>query len=241
MKLKVFGSSSAGNGYLLFNETESLLIECGIKFMEVKKFLDFDISGIQGCLVSHSHGDHAKNVSEITKAGINVYTQKETAETFGFESHRINTIQPAVNFAVGNFVVMPFDVKHDVPCLGFLIHHAECGTTLFLTDTYYSEYKFSGLNNIIIEANYSNEIIDERLYQKQFLRDRIYQSHMSLETCCELLQANDLSQVNNIVLIHLSDGNSNEEQFVDRVEKLTGKPVFAATKELEINFNKTPF
>lgn len=241
MKLKVFGSSSAGNSYLLFNESESLMIECGIKFKEVKKFLDFDISTIKGCLVSHSHGDHAKNVSEITSAGIQVFTQKETSDTFKFKSHRITNIKPGESFQVGPFQILPFDVKHDVPCLGFLIKHKETGTVLFLTDTYYSEYIFPGLNNVIIEANYSKAIVEQKQNDAVYLRDRIFQSHMSLETCCELLKANDLTKVNNIVLIHLSDRNSHEAQFVDQVQKLTGKTVHAATKELEIDFNLTPF
>lgn len=128
-----------------------------------------------------------------------------------------------------------------MPCFGFLFRHEETGNSVYISDTYYSEYKFSGLNNIIIEANYSNEIVDAKQNDATYLRDRIYQSHMSLDTCCELLEINDLSCVNNIVLIHLSDRNSDEKQFVDRVEKLTGKTVYAATKELEINFNKNPF
>ena len=241
MKLKVFGSNSKGNSYILYNETECLMIEAGVKFENIKRFLNFDISTIQGCLITHEHGDHCKYAKEVVNAGIEVYTQKETAEAFNFRSHRVNAIAPGQTFRTGNFTIMAFSVKHDVPCLGFLIHHKECGMTLFLTDTYYSEFTFKGLNNIIVEANYCENIIREKLSSAAFLKDRIYLSHLSIKNCCELLAANDISQVNNIVLIHLSDGNSNEKEFVDRVEKQTGKTVYAATKELEIEFNKTPF
>ena len=55
-----------------------------------------------------------------------------------------------------------------------------------------------------------------------------------------MLSANDLSKVNNIVLIHLSDSNSNEKQFVKEVYELTGKNVCAAYNGMEIPFNKTP-
>lgn len=92
MKLKVFGSNSAGNSYILYNETECLMLEAGVRFSEIKKFLDFDISTIVGCFATHAHGDHIKYVKDVVKAGIDVYTLKETAETFGFNSHRIHNI-----------------------------------------------------------------------------------------------------------------------------------------------------
>ena len=140
---------------------------------------------------------------------------------------------------------MAFDVKHDAAePLGFLIEHSDCGKVLFLTDTNYCEYTFKGLNNIIIEANFSKEIIDRKFGSEsgmEFLRNRILKSHFSLENCKDMLSANDLTQVNNIVLIHLSDSNSDEKQFHKEVSELTGKNVTVANNGMKINFNKTPF
>ena len=48
MHLKCLGSSSAGNCYLLENETECLMIECGIPIKEVKKAMNFNIRKIVG-------------------------------------------------------------------------------------------------------------------------------------------------------------------------------------------------
>ena len=126
----------------------------------------------------------------------------------------------------------------------FLIEHPDCGKVLFLTDTYYCKYTFPRLNNIIIEANYSKEIIDKKFgpdSDKEFLRNRILQSHFSLANCKDMLKANDLRQVNNIVLIHLSDSNSDEKQFVKEITQLTYKNVCAAVNGMEIDFKKTPF
>ena len=64
---------------------------------------------------------------------------------------------------------------------------------------------------------------------------------MNLSTCKELLQANDLSKVNNIVLIHLSDSNSNAKQFQQEITATTGKKVYVAEAGLTIDFNKQPF
>lgn len=246
MKLKVISTGSKGNAYLLENEEEALLIECGVKISEIKQALDFDYSKVVGCIVTHRHGDHAKSINEVMKLGFETYALNDVFKNTGFSlvSKMGNEIIPKQSFQVGNFKILPFDVKHDVPCLGFLIEHKDCGKTLFLTDTYYCKYTFPELNNIIIEANYSKEIIDRKFgpdSDKEFLRNRILKSHFSLENCKGMLAANDLRQVNNIVLIHLSDSNSDEKQFVREVSELTNKNVTAAVAGLEINFNKTPF
>lgn len=245
MKLKVIGSGSKGNAYLLENEEEAILIECGVNIMDIKKAIDFKVNKISGAIVTHEHGDHAKSINEVLGAGINVYA---TAGTFqnstskNTVSSRKVVIPQKGQFKVGNFNVISFPTIHDVaePC-GFLINHKGCGTVLFLTDTVYCPYTFKGLNNIIIEANYDADIINEKLGDKKFLRDRIYNSHMSIETCMDFLLVNDLSQVNNIVLIHLSDSNSHEINFAKKVSGITGKEVHTANGGMVININKTPF
>ena len=101
------------------------------------------------------------------------------------------------------------------------------------------------LHNIIIEANYCKKIIDAKVVagtNPKFLRDRVITSHMSIDTCKELLKANDLSAVNNIVLIHLSEGNSNAKQFQEEITAATGKKVHVARPGMIIeNFHKRPF
>ena len=55
MKLKVLSSGSQGNCYLLSTENETLILDCGLPIMEIKKGLDFDLGGIKGVLVTHAH------------------------------------------------------------------------------------------------------------------------------------------------------------------------------------------
>jgi ribonuclease BN (tRNA processing enzyme) len=50
----------------------------------------------------------------------------------------------------------------------------------------------------------------------------------------DFLQANDLSEVRKIVLIHLSDGNSDAERMVREIKELTGKDVEVAENGKEI-------
>ena len=55
MKLTVLNSNSRGNCYVLQNDTEALIIECGVRLSAVKKALNFNISKIRGVLISHEH------------------------------------------------------------------------------------------------------------------------------------------------------------------------------------------
>jgi len=246
MKLKVINSNSSGNSYILENDSEALLLECGVGIPEIKKPIDFNIYKFVGALITHNHLDHAKSCLSVMEAGIDVYASKGTFSVLKTLPHRIKLLEKMKKVKIGNFTVLPFDVKHDaVEPFGFLINHPDSGNILFLTDSYYCPYKFENLNQIIVEANYSNKILEAKMNDNNdvniFLRNRVIQSHMSLENCIGLLEANDLTKVNNIVLIHLSDGNSDEKQFKKEVEEATGKQTFVARPNLEISFNINPF
>ena len=80
MRLSVLASSSSGNGYLLHNKGEALILECGVRFSTVKKALDFNTRIINGALVSHSHGDHSKYLKSYLDAGITVLSNESVFE-----------------------------------------------------------------------------------------------------------------------------------------------------------------
>lgn len=247
MKLHVLGSSSSGNCYLLRSETtgEVLAIEAGVKFDKVQQALDFDISHIVGCIVSHEHGDHAKYVHEFTDRFINVFMSKGTSEAIRDKNKFTHILKSMARTNIGGFRVMPFPVQHDAKePFGYLVKHPECGTVLFATDTYYLKYRFKGISNWLIECNYRLDLLEAGIAKgliSPSRRDRTIKSHMSYETCRETLQANDLTKTNNIILIHLSSDNSNEREFVSGIHAATGKNVFAARPGMVLDFNKTPY
>lgn len=246
MELTVLGSSSSGNCYVFQNEKEALILECGVKFIEVKKALNFNISKVVACLVTHEHGDHAGYVNEALAACVPVWASTGTIHKMKIKGTRLPYMLEAGNpLTRGNFKVIPFATKHDCEePVGFLINHPEMGNVLFATDTYYLPYKFPGLNNILIECNYRIDLLERNvelgIVPVQLLK-RTLESHMSYETCLDALKANDLSAVNNIVLIHLSNNNSNAVEFQAGIQSSTGKTVHVATKGLKLKFNKTPF
>lgn len=252
MKLKVIGSGSSGNTYLLENERECLVIEAGLPFKEVKKSIDFEVGKIVGVIASHSHNDHFGYAKEYLKSGIPVYANEQTHSTV-FESDFKKIVRPGYwyrlsHYSKGGFLITPFNAVHDVECFGFIIEHEDMGKMLFCTDTEYVKQNFKGirLNHIMIECNYSQKIIDERVGSGdtvQGLRNRILQSHMELETCKSFIQANKTPSLYNVCLLHLSDGNSNEKQFRSEVKEIVGRgtEVFVADKGLEICLDLCPF
>jgi phosphoribosyl 1,2-cyclic phosphodiesterase len=245
MILKVLGSSSSGNCYILENSNEALILEAGIKFAEVQRGLNFNIGKIVGCLITHEHRDHAGHILTFPRF-VDVFCSKGTADSAEIgEKSKTHIISANKPFTAGTFKIIPFAAKHDAAePLGFFINHEETGNILFATDTYYLPCTFSNLSNILIESNYRMDILEKHTRNGSISftqRDRTLQSHMSYETCLKTLQANDLKAVNNIVLIHLSNDNSNALDFQEGIRNATGKTTHVADKGVVIDFNKTPF
>lgn len=55
LKLKTLSTGSVGNCYLLSTEEETLILDCGIGIKDIKRGLDYQLGGIQGVVVTHSH------------------------------------------------------------------------------------------------------------------------------------------------------------------------------------------
>lgn len=235
--LKVLGTGSKGNSYVLAAGDERLILDCGLPGKEIMQGLNFGLRGVVGCLITHSHKDHCKAIKEVLNAGVNVYSTNEILKEIGADRHhRIKPIELHITFKVENFNILPFEVNHThndgiiCPTIGFLIHHNAIGKVLYVTDTYYLRYKFTGVKHIIIECNYSEDILEEL----PDYRARVLKSHMSLETLKKALITWDLKETEDITLVHMSGENGNTEYFKEEIEKLTGIKTYIAERGLEI-------
>ena len=137
MELTVLGSSSRGNGYVLQNETEALIIECGVSLLEVKKAVGFNVSKIVGALCSHEHGDHAKYTHDFLHSRINVYMSHGTMKAIETKGTFLPLLMEAGNAVkIGSFTVLPFGVKHDAAePLGFHVSVNEHRLGVLLCDS----------------------------------------------------------------------------------------------------------
>lgn len=227
-----YASSSKANLYSLDDGESKLLIECGLPIKEVKRCLNFSLSTITGCLLSHSHMDHARSAKDLAKAGVDIYTSQGTIDALGLSGHRIHAIKSGTQFSIGTWSIMPVESQHDAPePLSFLIANASGEKALFATDTYYLKNRFRGLNLIVVECNYAADILQANVEAGKVqttMKNRLLKSHFSLANVKEFLKANNLSKVQEIWLIHLSEGNSDEARFKREVQQITGKPVYVA-------------
>ena len=51
--IKVIGSSSKGNSYVITSNGHHLIVELGCAFKEVLTAIDWRVENVAGCLVSH--------------------------------------------------------------------------------------------------------------------------------------------------------------------------------------------
>lgn len=231
MEIKVLASGSSGNAYRISDGETALLLDAGIPIRVIKEALNFQVRNLDGCLITHEHGDHIKAAADLAKAGINIYASRGTFETARLAGHRFKSVKAMEAIQINTFTVLPFDVQHDAQePLGFLITSIATGDKLlYFTDTYYVKYKFDGLTHIMGECNYSSDIIRNNVESGRIpakLAARVYKSHMSLDTFLAFLKANDMSRIRQIYLLHLSDNNSDEERFKHEIQLLTGAEVY---------------
>ncbi|OLS39107.1 MBL fold metallo-hydrolase [Bacillus sp. MRMR6] len=230
LDINAIATGSKGNAYLIDDGVTKLLLECGIAWKEIQKKLNFRTSEIKGCLVSHNHNDHSKSINDVMKAGIDVYASKGTFETLRINNHRVKPVKAREQFQIGTWTILPFEVEHDVSePIGFLLANKQGEKVLFATDTYFIRYKFQGLTHVLVECNYSKEILNQNVAAgiiDKGRKKRLMRSHFSLENVKEFLKVNDLSKVQEIWLLHLSDTNSDADLFKREIQELTGKVVF---------------
>lgn len=226
-------SGSKGNCYWVSDGATPLLLECGISINEIRRKLDFRLTEVAGALVSHEHLDHAKAVKEVLKAGVRVYTSPGTIKALGLKDVFLVPVKGKAAFTLGTWTVRAFETQHDsAEPLGFLCHSNHTSERLlYATDTYYVRFTFPKLTHIMVEANYAQDILYENVRRglvPEVLKNRLLTSHFSLENVKDFLRANDLSRVQEVWLLHLSDGNSDAERFKKEIMEVVGRPVYIA-------------
>lgn len=228
MDITVLASGSKGNCYAVSDGRTNMLLECGIPLKEIQKRMGFTLHGMAGCLLSHEHKDHAKAIHDLLYRSMPVYASKGTLEALNAHtSVYARPLEPLKETAVGTFIVKPFPLVHDSEePLGYLIYSRITKEKLvFITDAPYCKYIFTNLTHIMVECNYCQYDYDDPRFP------RIVRTHMGLENCVNFLLANDLGQVKQIYLLHMSAEHGDEKVMKESVQKITGKHIIVAGRE----------
>ena len=225
MKLTCIATGSSGNCYLLQADSgETLILDCGISIKEIKKGLKWDITGVVGTICTHQHQDHSKSVADIRNMGIRVFNPA------------LDIFLDVVHF--GDFAIRPFDLTTvdgrwthtnadgtECPCYGFLIAHKEMGKLLYITDCEVIKWKFKGINHILLGVNYDKDLVDTDNPKA----NHVFRGHLSIDTACDFVKANDSDSLQNVIMCHLSAENSDKDSFISKMENaVNGANVDAA-------------
>lgn len=229
ISVEVFASSSSGNCYRITSGKHSLLLEAGLPIAKIREVTGYSLGRLDGCLITHEHSDHAKGVSRLIKAGVDVYMSEGTAQAAGVKMAHV--VKAGIPFQVrGYWGITPLKAYHDAAePLVYYIADAD-DTLLFATDTCILPYKFRTIGQLMVECNYLPDIVSRRIGAGELnikTARRIERSHMSIEHLETFLSINTatLKCCRRIYLLHGSIDNGDADIFKTRVEALIGKPV----------------
>lgn len=228
MNIRALASGSKGNCYHITDGKTPILIECGLKMAALNRALAFRLNTIEAVLLSHEHMDHAMCVHQLIRRGIPIYTGLGTAEFLDLQLCGVRELRHGEPQQIGTWEVTPFMIHHDAQePYGFQLRSGE-ETLVYLTDAPFTEFTFSGMTHVMIEANYDpvklKEAVDSGRLPNE-ARRRILFTHFSIDNAIAFLKANDLSRVVEIWLIHMSQRNADDVDFARRVAAATGKVV----------------
>ena len=221
MKLYCVGTGSKGNCYLLESDGQVLLLDAGVPIKDIKKALNFDISRVVGCVVTHNHTDHSKSIKDLRLMGIPVFAPYIGEQ----KKHSVQYI---------GFRITSFEVPHDgEPCVGFYITVGD-RRFLYATDFEYIpvHFKTQKLTDLIIECNHCDDLLssDEKKYSHSVL------GHASLEVTKGIVEANKTDSLTNVILCHLSEDWSDEKRMVEEVQGVAGNNVLVCAASQNTNY-----
>lgn len=212
ISLKVIGSSSKGNAYLLDNGTTKILLDCG-----AKQVINEDLSNVSGILLTHEHGDHIGQIGKI-KDYFNgkYYSHKEVLDILPVIDSQKVEVKAGVKFEIGTFSCIGFELMHDVTCYGYLIKDNISGyKLLYITDTGAINYKFKDIDCFLVESN----CFESDLTYEDYKEIRLYDTHLSCEQTANFLKENVNHNTKIVLLAHISHSEENykrHEQFIKK-------------------------
>lgn len=165
------------------------------------------------------HSDHSRSIIKMQEYyAFQVYAPGEVCDKYP-KCHRLDNLK---RYTIGGFIVMPLRVPHgDCECFAYHITMPDGQTLLFCTDAQTLPYRLPNVNTLMIEANFSEGLIIDRLCEGQDIRSH-FNTHMGLNETIKVIKRLNNPNLNKVILIHLSNGNSDIKMFKNRIFSETG-------------------
>ena len=232
MRVASLASGSKGNAYLVVQDGEALLIDCGICFSTLKsRVAALTLGGgmekprLCGVLLTHSHSDHTSGLRPLlSKHDVPIYANCMTAESAesqeGIDGLAFACFENGQPFSVGPFEVRAFSVPHDTSDpVGYIVrgettyfHGTDIGVPLDSVGVNLAEAEVATL-----ESNH-DPVMLRRSGRPQSLIQRIAgpRGHLSNEDAGELVRRFASPRLRRLALAHLSR-DCNEPRLAERV------------------------
>lgn len=182
------------------------------------------------------HSDHAKYVNQYLKYGLQVLAPQSVCDIYP----NCKCVEHLHKYKIGGFTIMPLSTEHNVECMSYIIDAPYYGRIAFITDSCRWPYVVPNVKTWLIESNYDENIIVNALCNGSDVRSQS-QWHMSINEAIKTLRRNKAQSADNIILIHLSDGLSDETDFQERIFNEIGKRPRIAESGLTVNLNEDDF
>lgn len=218
LRVTVLGSSSKGNSYVIEDDTTKLVFDIGVKKSD--RFIDY--SKVDGIFTTHLHGDHIQDIRNVNNYyNGKYYGNKSTIDILPILDSQKVVLEEYEKVEVGNFILLPFDLYHDVDNFGYLLRHKPTNMKLlFITDTSsISNLEFKDVDVFIIEANHSWSWLDEK-ENIEFKDYRTYgdSGHLAVEDTIEFLNYNVNHNTKHIILTHISRSANDYKEIERKVQ-----------------------
>ena len=232
MRFAYLGSGSRGNALVVEAGDTCVLLDCGLPLAEVDTRLarlGLRASDLTAIVVTHEHGDHIGGVAKLARRNrLPVWLTAGTRAAWkSAPDEWLRTLTPHRALTIGDLDVMPYPVPHDArePCQ-YVFGHA--GRRLgVLTDagsvTPHMRDSLSGLDALLLEFNHDRAMLMNGPYPA-FLKARVAgnKGHLSNAQAAELLGSLDISNLQHLVLTHLSETNNTPEHALAAASEVLG-------------------
>lgn len=213
MKLKCIATGSTGNCYALTSDSgETLILDCGIPIKEIKKGLNWNVKDVVGVLCTHKHLDHSKSLDNLKKMSMPVFAPYQ--RSYNKKNYGGFTIYPfPLQTLDGNWTHTDANGE-PCPIYGFLITHKEMGRMLYITDCELIKWKFNDINHVLLGVNYDKDLVDTDNPKA----NHVFRGHLSIDTACDFVKANDSDSLQNVIMCHLSSENADKDSFIAKMK-----------------------
>jgi len=217
LKICSFSSGSSGNCVFVSSEKTKILVDMGIPFARLQKSMQVlgesmkDIS----VLITHTHSDHIGHVGAMQRVeGAKVYAHYLSGSVKNKGKFTFCEFDSEA-FSIGDILVKPFSVPHDVPCVGYQL---ECGGKSVSVVTDFGEasekcvLQISESDIVMIEANHDEGLLTGGTYPWHLKRRVLSkEGHLSNSACAEVCVKLAEGRTKQIILGHLSRENNYPE------------------------------